>query len=97
MFENIKGKINYFLNSNDQQEKKDIIPIDSALDKNLMLLKEMFPNSSDLNSRKINLGKTRVLILSCEGLVDRQTISISLINPLMRANSKKEYASQELC
>lgn len=97
MFQNIKNKINYFLNSSNNNEKEEKQPISTSLEKNLVLLKEMFPNSSDLNSRKVDLGKTKVLILSCEGLVDRQTISIALINPLMRANSEQEYSSKELC
>ncbi len=97
MFENIKRKFDYFLNTDKEEKKKDLIPLSNSIEKNLMKVKELFPNSSDLNSREMNLGKTKILILCCEGLVDTEKLIISLVTPLMRAKSDKEYTSQELC
>ena len=97
MFDSIKRKIKLIFDDKKEKSATPKIHICNSISENMSLLKKQFPNSMDLNSREIEVGKTKLLLLRCEGLVDSENMTISLVKPLITAANKNNYNSEELC
>lgn len=97
MLEELKRKIEYYLYGEKTEEKNEKVLLNSSLNQNMIEIKKQFPNSMDLNNREISLGKTKIELLCCEGLVSSQFISLSIVMPLTKANKEKNFNPDELC
>ena len=98
MFDDLRKKIAYALNgepNNSSQEKP--IPISKSIEENMVRLRKQFPNSSDLNKREMEIGKTRIILLSCEGMINSQTLALSIIKPLSEIGGEEEYTGRDIC
>lgn len=97
MFENLKRKIDYALKGEGRQppqDEKD--PLRSTVDDNMLLLRQKFPESMDLNTREMAFGKTKIALLTCEGLVNAETLAISVIGPLSRLARQPGMCKEKL-
>lgn len=98
MFDNFRKKIAYALNGEpNKPSPKNTVPISASLTENMILLREQFPNSSDLNKREMTIGKNKILLLACEGMINSQTLALSVIKPLSELSADRTLTAQELC
>ena len=97
MFDNIKRKIELMFDNKKEKNETNRVHITDSISENMELIKKQFANSMDLNSREISLGKTKLLLLRCEGLVDSENMTISIVKPLISAANNNEYDSAQLC
>ncbi len=96
MFDELKRKINYLFKNENSAPSKEAVPLTSSLTENMILLRKQYPDSMDLNKREIELGRGKIALLCCEGLVSSQTIALSLVRPLQEAAEKNNMTSDEI-
>lgn len=97
MFEDFKRKIEYALGKqNKKDETSSSIPISSSITENMIRLREQFSNSADLNKREMEIGNSRILLVSCEGMINSQILALSIVKPLSELSRNKNLSSGEL-
>ena len=62
--------------------------ISVKLSENITCLKELFKNAMDFTAREFKIGECDAVLLSLDGLINKQQAAISILNPLMDVNSK---------
>ncbi len=98
MFDDLRKKIAYALNGEPNNNlPKKTVPISPSITENMIRLREQFPNSSDLNKREMEIGKSKILLLSCEGMINAQTLALSIVKPLSELSVDKVYSGQDIC
>ncbi|MEE1279627.1 MAG: spore germination protein, partial [Oscillospiraceae bacterium] len=98
MFDNLRKKIAYALNGEpNSNSPKKTVPISPSITENMVRLREQFPNSSDLNKREMEIGKSKILLLSCEGMINAQTLALSIIKPLSELEGDRVYSGRDIC
>lgn len=55
-----------------------------SLDKNIEFLKEKFHGSADFTLRSLAVNNVRCAVISIEGMVDKENLAVSIVNPLMQ-------------
>ncbi|MBE6788157.1 MAG: spore germination protein [Ruminococcaceae bacterium] len=84
MFENLKRKIDYILNGKRNPAPQNKTPLTSSLTENMITLRKLFPYSMDLNNRELVVGKSKVQLISCEGMISMDRLIHGAIEPLMK-------------
>ena len=98
MFDDLRRKIKIALNGEmNKTTETENIPISPSITENMIRLREQFPNSSDLNKREMQIGKSKILLLSCEGMINSQTLALSIIKPLSELSGDKVYSGRDIC
>lgn len=73
--------------------KKDInknnIHMEKSLHMNIKYFKEQFNGSADLTIREIDISGTKAAIITIEGMINKETLANSVINPIMNGEYKK--------
>lgn len=70
--------------------KEDNKAIESSLEKNIKYFKDQFNGSADLTVREIDIDGTKAAIITIEGMINKETLANSVINPIMRGDYKKK-------
>ncbi len=97
MFEEFKRKIAYALGSvNKDENSKETVPISKSITENMIRLKKQFPNSADLNKKEMQIGKSKIAVISCEGMVSSDFLAISIIKPLSKLNGKDINSGRDI-
>lgn len=97
MFDEFKRKIKCALGSQNQSvEENKPIPISSSITENMIRLREQFPNSADLNKREMQIGNSKILLVSCEGMINSQVLALSIVKPLSELSVNSNLSSSEL-
>lgn len=97
MFNDFKRKIEYVLGRhNKKEEENEPIPISSSITENMIRLREQFPNSADLNKREMQIGNSKILLVSCEGMISSQILALSIVKPLSELSHSGNISSSEL-
>ncbi|HAN44375.1 MAG TPA: spore germination protein [Ruminococcaceae bacterium] len=92
MFKSLKAKIEHIFNTKaylqpENLEKLDEKLSDSLLD-NLVKIRELCDNSADLLIKEVKVNNLDIAIIFCEGMINTETYSDILIEPLMNLNLK---------
>lgn len=66
-------------------EKKEMQVLSKDLEVNKAYFKGLFKNSMDFMARDLELSGTKAVLFALDGLVNKQVITLSIINPLMQA------------
>lgn len=64
--------------------------IEKSISKNIEYFKHQFDGSADLTVRKIDIDGTKAAIISIEGMINKEVLANSVINPIMRGEYKKK-------
>ncbi|MBQ8869717.1 MAG: spore germination protein [Oscillospiraceae bacterium] len=96
MFDDIKRKLDYVLNDKRNPQNSSKTPLTSSLTENMIILRKLFPNSMDLNNRELEVGKTKVQLISCEGMISMDRLIHGAIEPLNEFSRDKDPTSQEV-
>ena len=62
--------------------------ISVKLSENITCLKELFKNAMDFTVREFKIGECDAVLLSLDGMINKQQAAISILNPLMDVSSK---------
>ena len=97
MFSSIKDiYCNFFYKSNPQEsvsEKK--IPIEDSISKVLVHFKKEFHSSADLTIRNIVISDTKIALFTMEGMVDKNVLSKSIVQPIVRHTIHSKSATEK--
>lgn len=97
MFDEFKRKIEYALNGKrNTQQSQQKTPLTSSLTENMIILRKLFPDSMDLNNRELMVGKTRVQLISCEGMISMDRLIHGAIEPLNRLSDEQNTKSHQI-
>lgn len=97
MFDEFKRKIECALGrQNKKEEENKSIPICASITENMIRLREQFPNSADLNKREMQIGNSKILLVSCEGMINSQILALSIVRPLSELSQNSNLTSSEL-
>ncbi len=84
MFDRFK---NFFYLCNKPPYKKNIeqnqVPLSKSLKKNISYFKNEFHESADLTIRNIKIGNICAAIITIEGMINKEILASSVINPIM--------------
>lgn len=79
------------------REDKISIPIDENLQKNINKMREVFNGTTDFTVKNLNLqtvkGSLNVAIITMEGLVNKETLALSVTNPISDYRCSKDDKS----
>ncbi len=97
MFDEFKRKVECALGKqNGVNEENKAMPISSSITENMIRLREQFPNSADLNKREMQIGDSKILLVSCEGMINSQILALSIVKPLSELSQNSNLKSSEL-
>lgn len=68
-------------------KKPQTTPLNTNIDRNIGYLQGKFNGSADFTIRRLNINNIRGAILTMEGMCNKDTLTLSVINPLL----EKEY------
>ena len=68
-------------------KKPQATPLNTNIDRNIGYLQGKFNGSADFTVRRLNINSIRGAILTMEGMCNKDTLTLSVINPLL----EKEY------
>ena len=68
-------------------KKPQTTPLNTNIDRNIGYLQGKFNGSADFTIRRLNINNIRGVILTMEGMCNKDTLTLSVINPLL----EKEY------
>lgn len=93
MFNKFRRHMEYAMNQSysQSQENKVKDKLSASLTDNMIKLRQLFQNSSDLLDRQIEVCGVPIALIMCEGLVSSQAYSEMLVEPL--TNLKLEQAT----
>ena len=75
-----------------KRENQNDKAIEESLSENIKYFKDQFDGSADLTVREIDIDGTKAAIISIEGMINKETLANSVINPIMRGDYKKKDA-----
>lgn len=78
---------NFMLKEEVKQRPEPESKLYDSLEKNIEYLKNKFKGSADFTIRNLSMGEVRAALFTIEGMVDKENLAISILNPLM----KQEY------
>ena len=78
----LKGRLDA-LRAREQEPEQKNVPLTGQLLEDLISLRSQYHNSSDFLCREVELGGVRVALLMIEGMVNLQTFSELLLEPLL--------------
>ena len=73
-----------------REEEEAATRLTGDLSENMIALRQKYQNSSDFLSREITIGKVRMDFLLIEGMVNLQTMSEMLLEPLLNQKFNRE-------
>ncbi|MDQ5983620.1 MAG: spore germination protein KA [Eubacteriales bacterium SKADARSKE-1] len=65
---------------------KKIMPVSGSLEENLTYFESSFENCIDLRVRKFKIKSNNAAIITLDGMVDKETLAISVLNPILKSN-----------
>ncbi|MDR0739167.1 MAG: spore germination protein [Oscillospiraceae bacterium] len=74
---------------NSEEEIEKYEPLEPSLENKIFNLRKKFNQSSDLVVQKFKIDDTEVAIVNMDGLIDKKSLAISVINPIRRYGSIK--------
>ena len=74
-----------------------MINISEQLDTNISCFKDLFKNSMDFIVREFCINNTDAAILAIDGLVNKEQIAISILNPLLQTPVAKSNGEEIMC
>lgn len=74
-----------------------MINISEQLDTNISCFKDLFKNSMDFIVREFCINNTDAAILAIDGLVNKEQIAISVLNPLLQTPVAKSNGEEIMC
>ena len=70
--------------------------VSAALEDNKKYLQDEFKNSMDFMMRELDLSGTGAALFALDGLVSKQIITLSILNPLMKAGNMPGQGTEQL-
>ena len=70
--------------------------VSSSLEKTKQYLQDQFKNSMDFMMRELDLHGTPAALFALDGLVSKQIITLSILNPLMEAGTIPGQGEEKL-
>ncbi len=70
--------------------------VSKVLSENVEYLQNEFKNAMDFMARKLDLSGTEAALFALDGLVSKQTVTLSILNPLMEAGKIPGSGSDQL-
>ena len=67
------------------------------LKENVTYINGLFENAMDYIEREFMVGTVPAALLTMDGLVSKQHITLSILNPLMRAKFRRITAKKRFC
>ncbi len=75
---------------------RELLEISSKVEENEEYLNGQFQNAMDFLLRQLDLEGTRAALFSLDGLVSKQTITLSILNPLMEMKIPKGTGEEKM-
>lgn len=93
--------IEKFMNAFVPDKKKPVekLPerkLEKSLDKNIEYMKLLFDGSADFTVKYVNTANARCAVLTMEGMVNKETLAVSVINPIVQSVYPIIYGSEFL-
>lgn len=63
-----------------------VTPFSSSIFENLQYVKNCFHQSADLSIKEFSAGKTRFAVITTEGMVNKENLVLSVMNPILNAD-----------
>lgn len=100
MFESVKGRIDALkqaMTENKPQPQPNEHRLTGSLPDDMVTLRAMFSNSSDFLTREITIAGVPAAFLMIEGMVNLQTMSEMLLEPLLSHRFPSHAKPQDIC
>ena len=95
---NIFNKISdYFSQNNNEETQVEKTNIFNDLQENISFIQKAFDNSIDLTIKKLTLTDgTNMAVITMEGMINKEILSLSITNPIISANFPKVYGNHKI-